>query len=220
MHRLLRSLNAGIPLDRPRPYRRQKWLARGLLAGMVFIWLTTMFGSARAIDGGSLERGWDNADRNGNPKGGAVYVDLADLEGAADTDFWGCRTKFQELCPRMYFTRQLSLGPEEEDPQPGDPLPVRSSVETTYYRMLTEGLAESIAEELARRQIASFRVDGHPTLTAVDGALEGLDGLWWGEDTYYQFVVARLGREVLFLMYEGETDLRTRTGYFAALLSG
>ena len=85
----------------------------GLMAGMVFIWLTMLFGSGRTIDGGSLERGWDNTNRNGTPKEGAVYVDLADLEGAADTDFWGSRTKFQELCPRMYFTRQLSMGPEE-----------------------------------------------------------------------------------------------------------
>ena len=217
MRRLLRSLNAGIPLERPRSYRRQKWLARGLLAGMVFIWLTAVFGGARAIDGGSLERGWDNTNRNGTPKEGAVYVDLADLEGAERTDFWGSRTKFQELCPRMYVTRQLSMGPEEKDPQPGDSLPVRSSVETTYYRMLTEGLARRLEKELIRQRIASLGVDGHPTLTAAE--TDALDGFWWGEDRYYQFAVVRLGRQVLFVQYEGDTDLRHEDAYFASLLA-
>ena len=67
MRRLLRSLNAGIPLDRPRPYRWQKWMARGLLAGMVFIWLTMLLGNTRAIDGGSLSGGWDNMGRDRIP---------------------------------------------------------------------------------------------------------------------------------------------------------
>ena len=217
MRSLLRLLNAGIPLDRPRSYRRQKWLARGLLAGMVFIWLTAVFGGARAIDGGSMERGWDNTNRNGTPKEGTVYVDLADLEGAERTDFWGSRTKFQELCPRMYVTRQLSMGPEEADPQPGDSLPVRSSVETTYYRMLTEGLARRLEKELIQQRIASFGVDGHPVLTAAE--TDALDGFWWGEDRYYQFAVVRLGRQVLFVQYEGDTDLRQEDAYFASLLA-
>ena len=217
MRSLLRLLNAGIPLDRPKPYRRQKWLARGLLAGMVFIWLTAVFGGARAIDGGSLERGWDNTNRDGTPKEGTVYVDLADLEGAERTDFWGSRTKIQELCPRMYFTRQLSMGPEEEDPQPEDSLPVRSSVETTYYRMLTEGLARRLEKELIRQRIASLGVDGHPALTAAEA--DALDGFWWGEDRYYQFAVVRLGRQALFVQYEGDTDLRQEDAYFASLLA-
>lgn len=210
---LLRRLRAGIPQERPRPYRRQLWLARILLACVIFVISARLVGGFRNMHGSSLSGGWDAGDSYHDPDSGVVYVDLAQLEGAEHTEFWSCRTKFMELCPRMYETRQLAMEMEDGGA-------VTASAEATYYRMLTEGLAESIAEELARRQIASFRVDGHPALTAVDGALEGLDGLWWGEDTYYQFVVARLGREVLFLMYEGETDLRTRTGYFAALLSG
>ncbi|MDY5510197.1 MAG: DUF2812 domain-containing protein [Dysosmobacter sp.] len=217
MRRLLRSLNAGIPLDRPRPYRWQKWMARGLLAGMVFIWLTMLLGNIRAIDGGSLSGGWDNMGRDGAPKDGTVYVDLADLEGAAATEIWRSRTKFQELCPRMYRTAQLSLDSEEEELQPGDSLPVRASAETTYYRMLTEGLARQLTEELTRRRIASFGVDGHPVLTEVE--TDALDGLWWGEDRYYQFAVARLGRQVLFVQYEGDSDLRQEGAYFASLLT-
>ena len=172
------------------------------------------------MHGSSLSGGWDAGNSLHNPDSGVVYVDLAGLEGAARTEIWSCRTKFSELCPRMYETRQLALGPEEEDLQPGGSLPVTAAAETAYYRMLTESLAAAIAEELAQRQIASFRVDGHPTLAAVSPAPAGLDGFWWGEDTYYQYAVARQGRQVLFLTYEGETDLREKGAYFAALLGG
>ena len=220
MVRLLRTLGAGIPLKRPRPYRLQRWLARGLLACFVFVLAASILGDGRAIDGGSLSGGWDAKDGR-VPREGVVYVDLADLEGAETTDFWRCRTKVQELCPRMYATRQRSLGAAEGDLRPGDSLPVLSTAETTYYRMLTEGLAARLAEELVLMRPSSFGssgfVQGHPALTPVEA--EGLDGFWWGESTYYQFALARLGREVLFLQYEGETDLRRQGDYFAALLA-
>ena len=219
--RLLRTLGAGIPLKRPRPYRLQRWLARGLLICFVFILAAPFLGDLRNMSGSSLARGWDAEDGQGAPREGVVYVDLADLEGAETTDFWRCRTKVQELCPRMYVTWQRSLGPAEEDLQPGDSLPVLSTAETTYYRMLTEGLAARLAEELVLMRPSSFGssgfVQGHTALAPVEA--EGLDGFWWGENTYYQFALARLGREVLFLQYEGETDLRRQGDYFAALLA-
>lgn len=211
MRRLLRFLNAGVPLKRPKPYRWQKWLARGLVLCFGYVWLTFLFGSLRTINGGSLTDGWDAGDSHSVPKDGVVYVDLADLEGAAYTDFWSCRTKIHELCPRMYFTRQLSL--EDEDQISRE---VLSSAETTYYRLLTEGLARRLVKELTQRRIASLGVNGHPALTAVE--TDVLDSLWWGEDRYYQFVVARLGRQVLFVQYEGDTDLRQEGAYFASLL--
>ena len=220
MIRLLGRLRAGIPQERPRPYRRQLWLARILLACAIFVVSARLVGGFRNMSGSSLSGGWDAGDSCHDPDSGVVYVDLAGLEGAARTEIWSCRTKFSELCPRMYETRQLALGPEEEDLQPGGSLPVTAAAETAYYRMLTESQAAAIAEELAQRQIASFRVDGHPTLAAVSPAPAGLDGFWWGEDTYYQYAVARLGRQVLFLSYQGETDLRERGAYFASLLTG
>ena len=213
MRRLLRSLNAGIPLERPRPYRRQKWLARGLVVCFAYVLvIARLLGSLSTMDGGSLAGGWDAGDSYHVPKDGVVYADLTELEGTADTEFWNCRTKIHELCPRMYWTRQLSLGPEEEAIQP-----IIASVETTYYRMLTEGLARQLTKELIQGRIASLGVYGYPALTAVE--TDDLDGLWWGEDRYYQFAVARLGRQVLFVQYEGDTDLRTEESYLASLLT-
>lgn len=220
MVRLLRTLGAGIPLKRPRPYRLQRWLARGLLVCYMFVLAAPFLGDLRNMSGNSLARGWDAEDGR-VPREGVVYVDLAALEGAETTDFWRCRTKVQELCPRMYVTWQRSLGPAEGDLRPGDSQAVRSTAETTYYRMLTEGLAAQLAEELVLVRPSSFGssgfVQGHPALAPVEA--EGLDGFWWGESTYYQFALARLGREVLFLQYEGDTDLRRQGDYFAALLA-
>lgn len=211
MRRLLRFLDAGIPLERSRPYRHQKWLARTLAVALGITFILHFLGGFSTIDGGSLKEGWDAGDSYHNPGSSVVYVDLADLEGAERTESWRCRTKVQELCPRMYETRQRSLGVGK-----GDSYPVESWVETTYYRLLTAGLARQLAEELTQRRIASFGVDGHPALAAVE--TDDLDGLWWGEDRYYQFAVALLGRQVLFVQYEGETDLRTAGDYLAGLL--
>lgn len=211
MRRLLRFLDAGIPLERSRPYRHQKWLARALAAVLGLSLVLDFFSGFSTMNGSSLKEGWDARDSYHDPGSGVVYVDLADLEGAAETEFGGCRTKVQELCPRMYETRQRSLGVGK-----GDSYPVESWVETTYYRLLTEGLSRQLAKELTQRRIASFGVDGHPALTAVE--TDDLDGLWWGEDQYYQYAVARLGRQVLLVEYEGETDLRTAGDYLAGLL--
>ena len=216
MRRLLRFLSAGVPLERPRSYRRQKWLARTLAVALGITFILHFLGEFSTIDGGSLKEGWDAGDSYHNPGSSVVYVDLADLEGAERTESWRCRTKVQELCPRMYWTTQLSLGSAKEEIQPGNSYPVESSVETTYYRLLTAGLARQLAEELTQRRIASFGVDGHPALAAVE--TDDLDGLWWGEDRYYQYAVARLGRQVLLVEYEGQTNLRTAGDYLAGLL--
>lgn len=217
MCRLLRFLDAGIPLERPRPYRRQKWLARALAAVLGLSLVLHFLGGLTAMDGGSLKEGWDAGDSYHDPGPGAVYVDLAAMEGAAETEFWGCRTKVQELCPRMYRITQLSLGPVEEELQPGDSYPVESSVETTYYRMLTEGLARQLAKELIQARPGSMGTSAHEALAPVEGA--ALDGFWWlQKDDGAQFAVARLGQQVLLVEYEGQTDLRTAGDYLAGLL--
>lgn len=212
MRRLLRFLDAGIPLERPRPYRRQKWLARALAAVLGLSLVLNFLGVVTAMDGGSLKEGWDAGDRYHEPGPGVVYVDLAALEGAAETEFWGCRTKIQELCPRMYEVRQLSLEEGEKTSRQ-----VLSSVETTYYRMLTEGLARQLAKELIQARPGYMGTSAHEALAPVEGAV--LDGFWWlQKDDGTQFAVARLGRQVLLVEYEGQTDLRTAGDYLAGLL--
>ena len=62
MRRLLRFLDAGIPLERPRPYRRQKWLARALAAVLGLSLVLHFLGGLTAMDGGSLKEGWDAGD--------------------------------------------------------------------------------------------------------------------------------------------------------------
>lgn len=218
MRRLLRFLDAGIPLKRPRPYRRQKWLARALAAVLGLCLVLHFLGGISTMNGGSLQEGWGAGDRYHDPGPGAVYVDLAVLEGAAETEFWSCRTKVQELCPRMYEITQLSPGPAEEALQPGDSYPVESWVETTYYRLLTEGLARQLEKELIQDRPGSMGTSAHEALAPVEGA--ALDGFWWiQKDDGTQFAVARLGRQVLLVEYEGQTDLRTAGDYLAGLLA-
>lgn len=212
MRRLLRFLDAGIPLERPRPYRHQKWLARALAAVLGLSLILHFLGAVTAIDGGSLKEGWDAGDSYHDPGSGVVYVDLSDLEGAEKTEFWGCRTKVQELCPRMYRITQLSLEKGEKTSRQ-----VLSSVETSYYRLLTEGLARQLAKELIQDRPGSMGTSAHEALVPVEGA--ALDGFWWlQKDDGTQYAVARLGRQVLLVEYEGQTDLRTAGDYLAGLL--
>lgn len=212
MRRLLRFLDAGIPLERSRPYRHQKWLARALAAVLGLSLVLHFLGVVTAMDGGSLKEGWDAGDSYHDPGPGAVYVDLAALEGAAETEFWGCRTKVQELCPRMYRITQLSLEKGEKTSRQ-----VLSSVETSYYRLLTEGLARQLAKELIQDRPGSMGTSAHEALVPVEGA--ALDGFWWlQKDDGTQYAVARLGRQVLLVEYEGQTDLRTAGDYLAGLL--
>lgn len=164
------------------------------------------------MNGSSLKEGWDAGDSYHDPGSGVVYVDLAALEGAEKTEFWGCRTKVQELCPRMYRITQLSLEKGEKTSRQ-----VLSSVETSYYRLLTEGLARQLAKELIQARSGYMGTSAHDDLAPVETA--ELDGLWWlQKDDGTQYAVARLGRQVLLVEYEGQTDLRTAGDYLAGLL--
>lgn len=212
MRRLLRFLCTGIPLERPRPYRHQKWLARVLAVALGWMLFLHFFSGFSTMNGSSLKEGWDAGDSYHDPGSGVVYVDLAALEGAEKTEFWGCRTKVQELCPRMYRITQLSLEKGEKTSRQ-----VLSSVETSYYRLLTEGLARQLAKELIQARSGYMGTSAHDDLAPVETA--ELDGLWWlQKDDGTQYAVARLGRQVLLVEYKGETDLRTAGDYLAGLL--
>ena len=102
MRRLLRSLNAGIPLDRPRSYRRQKWLARGLTAALICMYAVSILGGLRN-NSGSLADGWHAYDAHGVPAPEVVYVDPRALEETVGDPFYmDVRTKVHELAPRIF----------------------------------------------------------------------------------------------------------------------
>lgn len=201
--RLGRSLRAGIPLARPRPYRRQKWLARVCVGAMVGVLALSVLGRVFGADDGRPLN-----DRDGRLDSAVVYADLRDLDGlAGDPIFMGCRTKAQELAPRMYTVRQYMDLPDGT-----------RAAHSDYYRLLTTGLARQLEGELAQARPGSLGVSPHDALEPV--AADALDGFWWTRSDHDgQYAVARLGRQVLAVRYEGPTDLRTAAGYFAALLA-
>lgn len=207
--RLGRSLRAGIPLARPRPYRRQKWLARVCVGAMVGILVLSMLGSGHAIDGSTLAGGRHLNDRDGRLDPEVVYADLRDLDGLTeDPVFMGCKTKAQELAPRIYTVRQYMDLPDG----------TQAAVHSNYYCLLTEGLARQLERELAQSRPGSLGVSPHGALEPI--ASDALDGFWWTRSDYDgQYVVARLGRKVLAVQYEGPTDLHAAEGYFAELLT-
>lgn len=213
MRRLLRSLNAGIPLDRPRPYRRQKWLARGLMAALICMYAVSILGGLRNNSGGSLAGGWHAYDAHGVPAPEVVYVDPRVLEETVgDPLYMDVRTKVHELAPRIFWATEAVALPDGGQAVAG----------TACYRLLTAGLARRLAEELTVSDpaVVSLPREASPDGTSTPVETEELDGFWWwlsDEDT--QCAVARLGRQVLFVRYRGAADLRGEAAYLASLLT-
>ena len=201
--RLFQKLEDREPLERPKAYRGQRWLATvGFVVGLVFactgfleIW---------------WENPWDARDRDtGELKAGAVYVDLRELDGTPEEELFYLwpETKVHELAPRMWFIQQAAYpdAPEEE----------QTSADTEYFRLLTESLAPRLVEELKSMT--------HVEMAAVASA--ELDEFWWctrenRQGQLEQHAVAALGRNVLAVCYIGPTDLRMQSAYFAELLNG
>ena len=212
MRRLLRSLNAGIPLDRPRSYRRQKWLARGLTAALICMYAVSILGGLRN-NSGSLADGWHAYDAHGVPAPEVVYVDPRALEETVGDPFYmDVRTKVHELAPRIFWATEAVALPDGGQAVAG----------TACYRLLTAGLARRLAEELTALAPAAVspprEASSDGTSTPVE--TEELDGFWWWlSDENTQCAVARLGRQVLFVQYEGDSDLRQEGAYFASLLT-
>jgi len=201
--RLLRTLEEREPLERPRPYRWQKWLARiSFVLGIAFALssLLEMF----------WEEPWDAREKHGEDlKPGAVYVDLRDLDGTPEeeTFFFRPETKVHELAPRMWFISQ--------DAYPGAPVDEQILVKTEYYHLLTELLVPQMEKDL---QYWNSDTD----MEEMDR--KTLDRFLWGErmtrdGLREQIVVTSLGRNVMFVAYRGPTDLRTQEAYFTELLS-
>ena len=199
--RLFRKLEEREPLERPKAYRGQRWLATvGFIIGLVF------------ACAGYLEMWWEQPwsalDKDtGELKPGAVYVDLRELDGTPEEETFLYRpeTKVHELAPRMWFIRQEAY--------PGAPVDEQIYADTEYYHLLTEHLMPRLVNELKSMT--------HEEMVAVDSA--ELDEFWWctqenRQGREEQHLVAALGRNVLAVRYEGPTDLRTQDAYFVSLL--
>lgn len=208
MRRLMRSLRAGIPLKRPRPYQRGLWLARAsILICWVVIFLP-IIGRGHTISGNSLESGWDAEVSETGVPANAVYLDLRELDSVGvDVEYFRTRTKIHELAPRMYQVRQFVELPQ------GTFL----WTESIYYRMLTKGLAEELTRELIVSRPGSFGNAPRKEMERVPASR--LDAFFWRSDERGgQYVVAAMGCRVLDAAYQGPTDLRAAEAVFVRLL--
>ena len=129
----------------------------------------------------------------------AVYVDLAVLEPGASVERISAETKVHELAPRMYMTNQSTAD-------------FKSSLHTEYYRLRAAALVPALERDL----LEWWSHYGDGPLKKLEEAR--LDSFWWRDNGSSQEVVASLGRNVLFLRYEGPADLRAVGAYFAEAL--
>lgn len=208
MRRLLRSLHAGIPLERPRPWKLKKYITRGIMILSVVIYVAVYFlhsGTSLRFTTPAMEKGGQSV----LPE--VVYADLRELDGLEELSSFSAEGKSLWPAPQMYWTHQSTCLPDGR----------WIFASTDYYCMRTEKLAERVEEELLytlKRYGSEDRV--------AQMEVPGLDDFWWsagvgdftGEDGF-QCVVARRGNCALLLTYTGQTDLRTQGDYFAGLLA-
>lgn len=208
MRRLLRSLNAGVPLERPRPWKLKKYVTQSVRILTILTYVAVYFlhsGTSLRFTTPAMEAGGQAV----LPE--VVYADLRELDGLEELRSFSAEGKSLWLAPQMYWTNQSACLPDER----------WISASTDYYCMRTEKLAKRVEEEL----LYTLKRYGSEDWVA-QMEVPGLDDFWWsagrgdftGEDGF-QFVVARRGNCVLLLSYTGQTDLRTVSDYFAALLA-
>ena len=210
--RLWRTLAAGVPLERPKPYRRQQ-----LLGSVVYGVTLAAMGLNLVVSFQDLDNspsGWDHAEQTvyeegERPSARTVLADLTALDGL-EPQWTEVREKSLPIAPEMYAVRQFADLPDGG----------QISCYTTYYRMLTEGLARELTEELTENR-AGF-LDNRPFLPLEPEEVSAVDGFWWAEEDGMmkpdQFAVLRQGKQVLAIWYTGPTGLRTETAYLASLL--
>ena len=211
--RLWRTLSAGVPLERPKPYRRQLRLGQLVYAATLVVYTLNLMISFQNM--GGSPSGWDHAEdildrQTGQAPAETVAVSLAELDNV-EPSWFSAERKSLPIAPEMYDSRQYA------------PLPEYGQVraETAYYRMLTEGLARALTAELTENRAGFY--DNLPAIPLEPVEAPGLDGFWWAEEmsgagNADQFAVLRRGAQVVALWYSGPTDLRTETGYLTALL--
>lgn len=207
MRCLLRSLQTGIPVERPRSWRLQKRVTQ---AAMALGWAGfTVF--LLLPNGGDPHFTRSAMGEDGEPLAEVVCLDLRELEGTEELTYLSAERKSLLPAPQMYWTRQSTEGPG------GQFQTIFGN--TSYYRLRTEDLALRVEAELRTWQ--EWFGGGEPERLEVPG----LDSFWWAGDDLpsqrddpCQCVVARRGNCVLMFSYTGHTDLRTRGELFAALL--
>ena len=211
--RLWRTLTAGVPLERSKPYRRQQLLGRIVYGiGLAAMGLNLVV-SFQDLD--NNPSGWDHAEQTvyeegERPSAQTVLADLTALDGL-EPQWTEVQEKSLPIAPEMYAVSQFADLPDGG----------QISCNTAYYRMLTEGLARELTEELTENR-AGF-LDNRPFLPLEPEEVPTVDGFWWAEEDGMmkpdQFAVLRQGKQVLAIWYTGPTDLRTETAYLASLLS-
>ena len=208
MRRLLRSLNAGMPLKRPCPWKLKKYVTQSVKILSIVIYVAVYFlhsGTSLRFTTPAMEEGGQAV----LPE--VVYADLRELDGLEELRSFSAEGKSLWLAPQMYWTHQSTCLPDGR----------WMFASTDYYCMRTEKLAERVEEELLytlKRYGSEDRV--------AQMEVPGLDDFWWsagrgdftGEDGF-QCVVARRENCALLLTYTGQTDLRTQGDYFAGLLA-
>ena len=207
MRRLLRKLEAGIPMERPVPYRKKQWLQRVMVAGFILYYI--LYTVSTFWPSGNMGIvGW-SAMEGEAPKAGVVYVDVTDLEPPDDVvEFDFALTKPHELASRVTQVQMQQLHKES----PGH-YRVTANADTTYYDLRFSFLAPALAENIryTYRNWEPFEEVETPHLD-----------IFWVTDHPGRgnVAIAVKGREVIELFYSGETELRTLDTYLAGLLEG
>lgn len=205
MRRLLRKLEAGIPMERPKPYRKKQWLQRAMIGGLILHYVLYTVSTFWPVGNGNIV-GW-SAMEGAAPKAGTVYVDVTDLE-LPDDEVYVERvtTKVHELasCVTEVEIKQIHRV------EPGYNL-VTANAETTHYCLRFSFLVPKLIEDIqyAYRNWGPFE----------EVEAEGLDRFLVSSRKDTQIVIAAKGNEVLEVFYSGETDMVTQGDYFASLLA-
>lgn len=200
MRRLLKRLEAGIPLERPRSYQKKQWLQRAMLLAYIFYVILQGVSVFWPVENGDI-LGWSAKERDGTPRSSIVYVDMEHLaEQGMEMSFRTVNTKFHELALRI---TQVDMGAREGN--------VSQTAETTHYSLLTKFLVPTLVSDIQHvyRNWGPFE----------EIVVEGLDRFLVSTRNDSQVVIAAKGNEVLEVFYSGETDLGTQGDYFASLLA-
>ena len=219
MHLLLRRLRAGVPMDRPAPWKKGVWRKRLVVFVGIPLYLFIMLGD-------DLLDGYWLIENNIDALAKARYVDVTRLEDTleGETEIWNAETKMTEIIPRSYIIEHVEFVPYPErenelapELRPYHARQSRAFAETEYYRLWFPAMAREMAREIVEE--SRYAMAETPS--------DHLDGFWWMEEGtasspwnwHTQHVVAQLGDSVLYLRYHGSADLRLHTDYLAEVLN-